>query len=52
MKGNKNAQKENTSKRAETTTQTQLAEKKQRNQKKRDENIELIETIKGKVESL
>jgi len=49
---NKNATKENTSKRT-TTTQTQLAEKKiARNQKKHDENVEIIEKIKAKVESL
>ena len=59
-KKNKNATKENTTRRTtqqetkKTTTQnTQLAEKKTaRNQKKHDENVELIGKIKAKVESL
>ena len=51
-KWNKNATKENTIKRTTTQT-TELAEKKQaRNQKKHDENVEVIERIKAKVESL
>ena len=53
---NKNAQKENTQKRLsqlQDSTQTQITEKKKlSNQQKHDENVDLLDKVKAKVESL